>query len=593
MGILCGISGETQAEAGQAMRRMADSAPQPQAPLRVIRLGTVSLGCTESEWPVQSGVVESENRAGAFLGMFDNLESIARDLDMPGSEVAGRDPASVLLEMFRRYGTDTPRRIRGMFSGVITDGKQVWMFRDQVGFWPLFYRWDRRRLVFATHARQVTAGASLRNEPDIEVVERGFFRSLGNDPHCALQGVERLAPATLATCDGYSLVHQPYWQPETLLEKGGVAASEVRERFDELMQQAVDRTLKGDDVVSLSGGIDSPAVAGYAAPISKRRFGHALSALSVVYPQHPSVDESGLIAEVADYLGMPYHLYRTEAKAMARFQEIMEGLDGPFPMSSLSERLSHLEKARSLGFRNMLTGELAEYLIDMRDHVLSHLLSRGRWKATAAHVHGLAAGGLTPRQILRRSITSITPASILDLTRRSKERPPVSPVPPEWLKVDAFPHPTEHPVRQRWRADQLAAFGGPGLAFEAEYAIQSMTGVWIRLPWADIDLWEFFLGLRAEIKYPDPWRKTLVRDLIEGKVPDSIRNRTTRTFFDASMMENIDYGTLRSWLVDPQFQLDGVDYTTLKDQLESESLTLPASMWAKDLVAVHSFMARF
>ena len=593
MSILCGILGEAQAEAGDSLRRMAAAAPQPQEPLTVVRLGAVSLGCTESQVPVQSGVAKFGDLAAVFLGMFDNLDDIARDLEKSGRNVIERDPATVLVEMFRRDGSGSPGRIRGMFSGIVTDGTRVWMFRDHIGFWPLFYRWDGRRLVVATHARQVTAGAGIRNEPDIEVVEESFFRNLGDDPRCALKGVERLAPAMIATCDGRSLVREPYWRPETLVEKGGVAAAEVVERFDELMHQAVDRTLKGGDVVSLSGGIDSPAVAGYAAPISERRFGQTLSALSVVYPQHPSVDESTLIAEVADYLGMPYHLYPTEVRAMDRFDEIMRVLDGPFPMSSLTERLSHLEKAKSLGFRNMLTGELAEYLIDMRGHVLSHLLSRGRWKASVEHVRSLGSAGLTQRQIIRRSVAAITPASILNLGRRSQGRPPVAPAPPEWLAIDRFPHPIEYPVRKRWPADQLAAFGGPGLAFEAEYAIQSMTGVWIRLPWADIDLWEFFLGLRAEVKYPDPWRKTLVRKLIEGTVPDNIRNRTTRTFFDASMMENIGYPALRSLLVDPQFRLDGVEYDTLKDQLEAESLTLPAFMWAKDLAAVHSFMARW
>jgi hypothetical protein len=290
---------------------------------------------------------------------------------------------------------------------------------------------------------------------------------------------------------------------------------------------------------------------------------------------------------------MPYHLYQTEVKALDRFEHIMGVLDGPFPMSSLTERLSHLEKARSLGFSNMLTGELAEYLIDMRDNLLSHLLSHGRIRPAVDHVRGLRAGGLTGRQIVRRSVSSIAPAVILDLMRRSQAGPPVSPAPPEWLDIEAFPRPTEFPVRERWRANQLAAFGGPGLAFEAEYAIQALSGVWIRLPWADIDLWEFFLGLRAEIKYPDPWRKTLVRELIKGRVPDSIRNRTTRTFFDASMMEAIDYPSLRAWLVDSEFQLDGVDYAMLEDQLESESLTLSGFMWAKDLASVHAFMSRW
>lgn len=592
MATICGVLGDLAFDEN-APHRMAEAAPFAGGELHVTRLGHASVGYTESSWPVEAAAATSGDLCAVFLGMFDNREEMASDLRAQGVSLPDVSAAGVLVAAFHRFGTDTPRRIRGMFSAAITDGSRLWLFRDHIGFWPLFYRFDGHQLVFATHARQVAKGAGLRLEPDLEVVERNFFRRLTDDPRCALKGIERLDPATIAVCDGTSLRHQPYWLPETLLEKGRVGTPEIRERFDQLMRRAVDRTLKGDDVVSLSGGIDSPAVAAYAAPISQQKFGNPVGALSVVYPEHPSVDESGYITEVADYLGMPYHLYPTEVKAMDHFEELMRVFDGPLPMSSLSERLAHLRKARSLGYRNMLTGELAEFVFDIRNHVLSHLLSHGRVGATVKHLRALAADGLTGRQILRRSMASVAPAPILDRIWRSQARPSVVPIPPEWLDIKAFPSPKARPIRQRWRADQLAAFGGPALAFEAEFAIQSMSGIWIRFPWADIDLWEFFLGLRAEIKYPDPRRKTLVRELIEGKVPDSIRLRTSRTFFDESITETIDYPALRSWLVDTDFRLTGVDYLVLRDRLESESLTVPGSFWAKDLASVHAFMARW
>src|SRR5256885_1454138 len=85
------------------------------------------------------------------------------------------------------------------------------------------------------------------------------------------------------------------------------ASSGVRSRFKELMSQAVARTLSGRDVVSLSGGIDSPAVASYAAPIHLQMSGHPIGALSAFFPAYPDVDESRYIKVVCKHLEIPLH----------------------------------------------------------------------------------------------------------------------------------------------------------------------------------------------------------------------------------------------------------------------------------------------
>ncbi len=61
-----------------------------------------------------------------------------------------------------------------------------------------------------------------------------------------------------------------YWHPERMLETARLTPDEIQERFDELMIQAATRMVAGDDVVLLSGGVDSPAVAAYAADAASR-----------------------------------------------------------------------------------------------------------------------------------------------------------------------------------------------------------------------------------------------------------------------------------------------------------------------------------
>ena len=118
-------------------------------------------------------------------------------------------------------------------------------------------------------------------------------------------------------------------------------------------------------------------------------------------------------------------------------------------------------------------------------------------------------------------------------------------------------------ARERWRRLQLSAFYGPGLSAEAEAICQAACGVRVRRPWTDVDLFEFFLGLPAEQKFPDTQGKSLVKRFLRGRVPDAILDRRDKTVFDEALLAQIDYATLRRLLVDPPYRLAGVDYEAL------------------------------
>ena len=135
----------------------------------------------------------------------------------------------------------------------------------------------------------------------------------------------------------------------------------------------------------------------------------------------------------------------------------------------------------------------------------------------------------------------------------------------------------------------MSFFGAPGLSQEADSVVQAVTGMRVRRPWADVDLWELFLSLPAEQKFPANETKGLVRRLLRGRVPDSILDRTDKTHFNAYIMASVDYEELGRWVRDPRVRLRGVDYRALAERHDARDLTLPEYIWAKDLAGVHAF----
>ena len=120
------------------------------------------------------------------------------------------------------------------------------------------------------------------------------------------------------------------------------------------------RTLTGHDVISLSGGIDSPPIATFAEREYRRRWDRPIPALSAVYPSFPESDESRYIELVADELKLPLHTYEPGPQRLDRLQYWVELFDSPWSTWSpegTAERCLHAQK---LGARTILSGEFAE-----------------------------------------------------------------------------------------------------------------------------------------------------------------------------------------------------------------------------------------
>ncbi len=593
MGSLAALLARRDPPDPASIERALQAAPH-RGPVRgALVRGACALGITATDDLPESSLAHESDLSVAFTGRLDNLDDLARDLKARGSAPASAEPASVVAAMLRADGDDAFVRMRGVYALAATDGARLWCARDHVGYRPLHYADGPRALVVASEAKQVVAGAGLAGEPDLEVLERIFYGNYGDDTPSARSGVARLPKATAIRGEAAGSALRRYWHPERLLETAGFTSDELQERFDEVFGAATARMLTGADAVSLSGGIDSPAIAAYAAPAFERRFGRPMTALTAVYPDHPSVDESAWVQIVVDRLGMDLHTYRRDASQLDRLQEWAERFDGPVPVFPPADAESHYAVAAGLGLRSVMNGAVAELVFDMRGHLLSHLARRGRVVALARHVRMQRAKGVPLAGLARQVGTALVPGAVY--AEYLRRRPPRrgQRVPP-WIdiaKVNERAVERSGPAVDRWRATQLGGLVGPGLAAEANEVVQETVGVRARYPWADVDVWEFFLSLPAEVKFPDVRTKGLVRELLRGRVPDPILDRREKTVFNAAAESAIEYGHLRRWVGSGTFRMPCVDYGMLGEHIERAEMNVFEYIWAKDLAMVHAFLA--
>jgi asparagine synthase (glutamine-hydrolysing) len=596
MGSIVGVLARDLSIDDLRVREMLAAAPHRGAEYRVRICGSCVLGVSNKNDFIDSTLSRQGELVAAFSGKLDNAADLHKLLTERGQRPASADVADVVVSAFRVFGPDAPNRMRGVFAGIVSDGRQMWCFRDHLGFKSLYYRDEARAFFVATEAKQIIVGAGLRREPNLAAIDHLLFANGTDDKPCALQGVNHVRQASVYEVGLDSAVQSHrYWHPENLLETVRLTSDEVRERFGELFRQAVTRCLTGEDVLSLSGGLDSASIAAVAAPEYAKVRGGPLGALSAVFPDLPNVDESRYIQMIVEYLGLDLHTYRIQAPMLKDVQHWCNLLDGPVYTMSIPDLYENYTLARELGYRNVLTGDIAEFVIGFRAHIIGHLLMHGRWKALGRLIATELHQGRSRRAIAHELLIPFIPGSIANWYLRARRPDPRQWI-PDWVdhaKIKSGPYRPDllPPAHVRWSEQQLAAFKGTALLDESLDLCADLSGVTVRRPFADIDLWEFFLSLPAETKIPDLRLKTLMRSLMRGKLPDEILDRPRKTTFNDHLTSRIDYPSLRKYLVNPSHRIGGIDYQRLAARIEREEMNMFDWMWANTLTRVHAFLS--
>ena len=587
MGGLAASLGRAAAPPAGAVERMLAAAPHRGNRSAVASVGAGAVGVSDLDGRGEATLASADGLALGFAGALDNAEELARRFE-PAQEGAAT-PADLALAAFRALGAAAPAALRGTYACVVTDGSRLWAFRDHIGLETLFYRVDADAVYVASEAKQILNGAGLPREPDLDAVEALFYGDQEDPTVCALRGVRRLVAAMLLTVGRDSVAVAPYWDPARLLETASLSPAEAMERFRNLLSRAVGRMLTGADAVSLSGGVDSPPIAAYAERESQRRFGRPVQALSAVYPSYPESDESGYIELVAERLGLPLHTYEPGPQRLDRLQFWLELFDGPWSTWSPEGTAERCSRARALGVTTILSGEFAEQVAGFRPALVPHLMWRRRLGDAAAQLRSLRGAGVGRRELLATVAEAGMPRALE--VRRSRRHPP--PFLPAWIDLERIgARDARHVVsaRRRWAIAQLPFFGADPIG-EADVYSHALHGIRARRPWADVDVWEFFLSLPAQVKFPDYRMKGFTRNALRGEVPDEILDRRDKTYMDRWFEEmGVDYPAVRHWVSRDSFRMRGVDYDRLGDELERERMPLPHYLWARDLATAHAFV---
>lgn len=326
-----------------------------------------------------------------FNGEIYNFGELRRELEEMGMRFHGRSDTEVLLESYKRWGTDCLSRLNGMFAFAIYDkGDEVnppklFMARDRAGKKPFYYMHKGGELRFSSELKALGYAGSL----DLHALNH--YLAFGNYPGelCMLQGIRKLLPghaAIFTPLDG-NLRQWEWWTLPAPSPDSHVSQEALTDVLADLLCDAVRLRLISDVPVGvfLSGGLDSSLVTAAAARVSGTR----VKTFTIRVPT-AGFDESIYARTVASHFDTEHYELTADSATLPVLDEMGDRLDEPLADSSiiptyLVSRLTRQHVTVALG------GDGGDELFAGYPHVLKAVVNARKWPTLPKKLWRLAA----------------------------------------------------------------------------------------------------------------------------------------------------------------------------------------------------------
>ena len=301
------------------------------------RLAIIDLSDSAAQPMLQGG--PTDRLAITYNGEIYNFLELRERLEAENYAFTTQSDTEVLLQLYRRYGTDMVHHLRGMYAFAIWDEERQGLFlgRDPFGVKPLYYRNDGKTIAVASQVKALLAGLSAAGIPRPAFDAAGhvgfFMFGYVPEPHTLYDGISALPAGTTLWIDenGPQPEHKFFDVSRRLAESDERAVLEAPQgKLAKLLRDSVRHHFVSDVPVGvfLSAGLDSASITGLASEIK----GADLDTLTLGFDEFKgsAQDEVPLAEEIAAHYGTRHHTVRVAGVDFAGdMDDLLDAMDQP------------------------------------------------------------------------------------------------------------------------------------------------------------------------------------------------------------------------------------------------------------------------
>lgn len=490
--------------------------------------------------------------------------------------------AAILIHLYDRHGFEkTLKMICGDFAVALYDAttKTLWLGRDRAGVRPCYYTLLKDGAAFCSRPRPLLnlPGVSLDiNRRFATLFAGSHYRTFDNDPHSSPYAAVRQLPAAHLACihDGQCTVRS-WWHleeaPDFLTPE-----RELGEQYRELFFRVTNERLHRAPAPAfcLSGGMDSSSVLATAVRLTGRKQ-HAFSS---VYDDK-TYDESKDISSMLETNVAHWNQVRIgQIDVIELVREMIAIHDEPVATATWLSHWLLCKNVTGLGFQTLFGGlggdELNAGEYEYFYYHFADLQYTGRTQDLEREIAGWMRHHDHPlwpkntsvvQDTLHRCVRADIPGRCLPDRQRIEKY--ANAVLPECMDVlRTFEPEMENPFTSylKNRTWQDISREAAPCCLRAEDRHTRALGLTNMNPFYDHRLMEFMFRVPGSLKIRDGVTKILLRQAMQGILPEPTRTRIKKTGWNAPAhvwFSGSQANTLRDMIQSPQF-LAGEYYDT-------------------------------
>lgn len=514
--------------------------PETEA-MSVWKNGRTALAFVPSQAPGDlSGFPAADGpHAVTACGRIDNLPELRSELHLPAATPA----AAVVLACYRRWERDMATHLLGDFTVAVHDERlgQLHLIRDRLGATPLFFARTRSGIAFASSVDQLLRLPEITRKPN-EARIADYLVDLPHDREATFyRDVGSIPPAHTATVNASSIRMARYWQlsaePQLRLSRDEDYVAQFQERFVTAVRRCTAET--GRVAVALSGGLDSSSIA----CVTSLLLGKTLETFTATFPTFPFCDERRYVDQVVSATNAHPAYVPLTTDIQPEPWELVKRVTDPTVLAWYPVISPEFALAKAAGHRVVLTGSLGDVggggVVNSLDELFARrefarltrelsLLPRAKAARAAARFLALSLlpnhfqalrkarsrAGLVKRFPGLRFVSSDL-SKRYDLAERATELDAKAP------SMNASKGAVEI-LHSTWPETELGV---------ARWCGES-SGIVTRQPFGDTELLAWTARLPAEVRLRWGLSRWILRAAMSGLVPDEVRLRRQKTYFD-------------------------------------------------------------
>lgn len=472
-----------------------------------------------------------------FNGEIYNYIEVKNHLKTQGYSFVSGSDTEVVLAAYDYYQEQCLLHFDGMFAMAIWDNQKEELFfaRDRFGEKPFYYFENEEQFFFASEIKQLwAAGIPKRVKQDniLLYVDEGISNKYENGTYQTVyEGVKILPPASylkITKNKAKKLVR--YWDvnhQETIY----ISLEEAKKEFLRLLKTSVERRLRSDVAIgsSLSGGLDSSGVVKLVNELlaGEKTAQKTFSARFKNFKKDEGEYIKALIQELNNVEDI--YCWVDSDYFVEKLEEVVGFHDEPFGSASVVAQYAVMELAKKHDVTVLLDGQGADEYLGGYMHFFHHYLKsliyqdyktfkqeQAVFNQSYPHLHFY-----DPKLSLKNR---------LGIVKRSMFPPKQGTNPNHSLNSMLY----------------KATFGGGLEKLLRQADRNSMAhSIEVRLPYLNHDLVAFVFSLPDSMKLNKGWTKFVMREALNGILPDKINWRKDKVGFEPPQDKWIENASIK------------------------------------------------